>query len=55
MPKKKPKSRTLFQYEKKQNRKISKLRILVEHAIGGIKRLPESLMYLETSKKDFQI
>lgn len=39
MPKKKPKSRNLFQYEKNQNRKISKLRILVEHAIGGIKRL----------------
>ena len=39
MPKKKPKYRNLFQYEKNQNRKISKLRILVEHAIGGIKRL----------------
>ena len=53
MPKKKPKSRNLFQYEKNQNRKISKLRILVEHAIGGIKRLRGVTDVFRNIKKGF--
>ena len=39
MPKKKPKGRELTPYEREQNRIISGIRILSEHAIGGIKRL----------------
>ena len=36
-PKKKPKGKELTEEEKQQNRKISKDRIRVEHAIGGVK------------------
>ena len=39
MPKKKPKAQELSEQDKKQNRLISGLRILVEHAIAGIKRM----------------
>ncbi len=53
MPKKKPKSRNLFQYEKIENRKISRLRILVEHAIGGIKRLRGITDVFRNTKKGF--
>lgn len=38
IPKKKPKGRPLTQEEKEMNRLISSLRVVVEHAIGGIKR-----------------
>ena len=38
-PKKKPKGKELSTAEKEQNRRISCLRIIVEHVIGGIKRL----------------
>ncbi len=37
-PKKKPKGRTLRPYEKAINRLISRARIVVEHAIAGVKR-----------------
>jgi len=39
MPKKKPKGKELTDYEKEQNKVISGIRILSEHAIGGAKRL----------------
>ena len=39
MPKKKPRGKELTDYEKEQNKVISGIRILSEHAIGGIKRL----------------
>lgn len=39
MPKRKPKSEPLSQQEKEQNKVISGIRMLSEHAIGGIKRL----------------
>lgn len=39
MPKRKPKSEPLSQQEKEQNKIISGIRMLSEHAIGGIKRL----------------
>lgn len=39
MPKKKPKDKELSAYDKEQNKIISGIRILSEHAIGGIKRL----------------
>jgi hypothetical protein len=39
MPKKKPRGKELTDGEKTQNKVISGIRVLVEHAIGGIKRL----------------
>lgn len=39
MPKKKPKGKELSDYDKEQNKTISGIRILSEHAIGGVKRL----------------
>lgn len=39
MPKKKPNGKMLSQTDKNTNKAISKKRIYVEHAIGGIKRL----------------
>ena len=38
MPTKKPKGKELTKEQKEVNRKISSFRILVEHAIGGVKR-----------------
>jgi hypothetical protein len=38
MPAKKPKGKELTQEQKRENKKISSFRILVEHAIGGVKR-----------------
>ncbi|GAB6009688.1 transposase family protein [Dysgonomonas reticulitermitis] len=38
MPTKKPKGKELTKEQKEENRKISSFRILVEHAIGGVKR-----------------
>jgi hypothetical protein len=38
MPTKKPKGKELKPEQKQENREISSFRIIVEHAIGGIKR-----------------
>ena len=38
MPSKKPKGKELTAEQKKENREISSFRIIVEHAIGGVKR-----------------
>jgi hypothetical protein len=38
MPSKKPKGKELTEEQKRENREISSYRILVEHAIGGIKK-----------------
>jgi hypothetical protein len=38
MPAKKPKGKELAHARKQENRKISTFRILVEHAIGGVKK-----------------
>lgn len=38
IPKKKPKGRELTQHEKEINKIISSYRVIVEHAIGGVKR-----------------
>jgi hypothetical protein len=38
MPTKKPKGRPLCRTFKEQNRRKSRIRVLVEHAIGGVKR-----------------
>ena len=37
-PKKKPRGKELTPEEKEDNRLISKIRIRIEHAIGGVKR-----------------
>lgn len=39
MPKKKPKGRGLTEKEKKANRKISRIRVRIENAFSGVKRL----------------
>ncbi|GAB4184404.1 MAG: IS5 family transposase [Thermoflexibacter sp.] len=39
MPEKKPKGKELTPEQKESNRQISKVRVLVEHAIAGVKRL----------------
>jgi len=39
MPKKKPRGKDLTDGEKAQNKVISSIRVRVEHAIGGIKRM----------------
>jgi hypothetical protein len=39
MPKKKPRGKELTAEEKAQNKVISSIRVRVEHAIGGIKRM----------------
>jgi hypothetical protein len=38
MPVKKPKGKELTEEQKQENKEISSFRILVEHAIGGVKR-----------------
>ena len=38
MPTKKPKGKELTDEQKRENREISSYRILVEHAIGGVKK-----------------
>jgi len=38
MPTKKPKGKELSDVQKEENKKISSFRILVEHAIGGVKK-----------------
>lgn len=38
MPTKKPKGKQLTDEQKQENKKISSFRIIVEHAIGGVKR-----------------
>ena len=38
MPTKKPKGKELSKVQKKENRKISSFRILIEYAIGGVKK-----------------
>jgi hypothetical protein len=38
MPTKKPKGKQLSDAQKEENRRISGFRILVEHAIGGVKK-----------------
>ena len=52
-PKKKPKGQDLTPQEKARNRKISSIRIRVEHAIAGIKRFRIVKDTLRNTKKGF--
>jgi len=53
IPKKKPKGKELTDEEKKQNKIISSIRVLVEHAIGGIKRFKIITDKCRNKKNDF--
>lgn len=52
MPKKKTKNKKLTENEKEENRIISSIRVVVEHAIGGLKRL-KSLTDKYRNKKPY--
>ncbi|MBC7328169.1 IS5/IS1182 family transposase, partial [bacterium] len=53
MPKKKPKGKELTLQERMENRKISSVRIKVEHAISGIKRFGIIWGVLRNRKEGF--
>jgi len=53
-PKKKPRGKELTPEEKESNRLISRLRIRVEHAIGGVKRYRIVKDQLRVRKDDFR-
>ena len=53
-PKKKPRGNELTPEEKESNRQISRLRIRVEHAIGGVKRYRIVKDQLRIRKDDFR-
>ena len=53
-PLKKPRGRELTPVEKVNNREISRIRIRVEHAIGGVKRYRIVKDQLRTRKDDFR-
>lgn len=53
-PKKKPRGKELTVEEKENNRQISRLRIRVEHAIGGVKRYRMVKDQLRIRKDDFR-
>lgn len=53
MPQRKPRTRNLTEAQKEQNRKKSGVRVLVEHAIGGVKRLRIVSDVFRNRKKDF--
>jgi hypothetical protein len=54
MPTKKPKGKELSQEQKTKNKEISSKRVLIEHAIGGVKILrivkDEIRIYKETTR-----
>ena len=53
-PKKKPKGGELTEEEKEENRLLSKLRVVVEHVIGGVKRLHIVKDVFRNKKEDFE-
>jgi hypothetical protein len=53
-PKKKPRGKDLTPEEKESNRQISRLRIRVEHAIGGVKRYRIVKDQLRVRKQNFR-
>jgi hypothetical protein len=53
MPQRKPRTRELSKTVKEQNKRKSKVRVLVEHAIGGIKRLNIVANVYRNKVKDF--
>ena len=53
IPDKKPRTRDLTETQKEKNKKKSSIRVLVEHAIGGVKRLGIVSQVFRNWKKDF--
>ena len=53
MPMKKPRGKELTDYEKEQNKVISDIRILSEHALGGVKRLRIVVDKFRNKKDEF--
>lgn len=53
MPQRKPRTRELSKTVKEQNKRKSSVRVLVEHAIGGIKRLNIVAQVYRNKVKDF--
>jgi len=53
MPVRKPRTRELSQTVKEQNKRKSRIRVLVEHAIGGIKRFRITTDVFRNRLKDF--
>jgi hypothetical protein len=53
-PKKKPRGKELPTTDKENNRLISKIRIRIEHAIGGVKRYRIVKDKIRNWKKDFR-
>ena len=53
MPERKPRTRELSQTVKEQNKRKSKIRVLVEHALGGVKRLNIVADVFRNKAKDF--
>ena len=53
IPKKKPKGKELTDEEKVQNKVISGFRVLVEHAIGGVKRFKITTDKFRNKRDDF--
>lgn len=50
MPTKKPRGKELSEEQKESNRSISSFRVLVEHAIGGVKRCRNSQRSFQMSQ-----
>lgn len=53
MPERKPRTRELSPTVKEQNKRKSRIRVLVEHALGGIKRLNIVAAVFRNKAKDF--
>ena len=54
MPAKKPKGKELMDEQKQENKKISSFRIIVEHAINGVKRCRIVKDRFRCHKNDFE-
>jgi hypothetical protein len=50
---KKPRGKQLTPEEKEQNRKLSRVRVRVEHALAGVKRSRRVKAVLRNTKEDF--
>jgi hypothetical protein len=53
MPRKKPKGKELTQKQKRSNRKISRIRVRIENAFAGVKRLRIVYNVSRTRRNDF--
>lgn len=53
IPRRKPRTKELSEFSKEQNKKKSSVRVLVEHALAGVKRLRITTDTFRNRKKDF--